>query len=273
MHNLDCRLQQKTSRNLWINHSTVLQKCLMTFVICMLSGMTATIAVAWGCAAWFDPISRSGASIRGYSHHPPEYENWKTWKFERTAALRMVSSWLYDDPEVWNIKRCYFEPSDPPSEPLVPDWAEFLHPLYGDPSRGRFKCVADARGWPLLSMWGGCKSRSPLVFLNGVQQPREIEAHSIRAIRFSWEDDPTQWNDFDSRLLPLAPIWPGFAVNTLFYAAIVWLLALAPVTARRIVRRKRGRCIKCGYDLRSDFSRGCPECGWRRKEEDAQQPA
>ena len=62
--------------------------------------------------------------------------------------------------------------------------------------------------------------------------------------------------------LPLGPIWPGFAINTTFYAAILWLLALGPFTARRMIRRKYGHCIKCGYDLRGHSGGGaCPECG------------
>ena len=61
--------------------------------------------------------------------------------------------------------------------------------------------------------------------------------------------------------LPIEPVWPGFAVNTFFYAAIVWSLTLGPFTARRIIRRKRGRCIKCGYDLGHADHRVCPECG------------
>jgi hypothetical protein len=67
------------------------------------------------------------------------------------------------------------------------------------------------------------------------------------------------------KALPLHPIWPGFAINTLFYAAILWLLTFGPFTARRIIRRKCGHCISCGYDLRGDFSAGCSECGWQRE--------
>ena len=63
------------------------------------------------------------------------------------------------------------------------------------------------------------------------------------------------------RWLPLRPIWPGFAINTIFYAAMLWLLTLAPFTARRMIRRKRGLCIKCGYDLRGTEHEVCPECG------------
>jgi hypothetical protein len=64
-------------------------------------------------------------------------------------------------------------------------------------------------------------------------------------------------------LFPLRPVWPGFAVNALFYAAILWLLWSAPFAARRLVRRRRGRCIACGYDLRASAHDACPECGRR----------
>ena len=63
------------------------------------------------------------------------------------------------------------------------------------------------------------------------------------------------------RPIPLNPALPGFAFNTLLYAAIVWLITLAPFTARRMIRHKRGCCIKCGYDLRGAEHEVCPECG------------
>ena len=69
------------------------------------------------------------------------------------------------------------------------------------------------------------------------------------------------------RVFPFHPIWPGFAVNTIFYAAILWV-PFAPFVLRRHIRRKRGRCPQCAYDLRSDLTSGCPECGWRREAEE-----
>ena len=53
--------------------------------------------------------------------------------------------------------------------------------------------------------------------------------------------------------------------NTAFYGAVLWMLSFVPATLRAVHRRKRGLCIKCGYDLRGDLSYGCPECGWRRE--------
>ncbi len=62
-------------------------------------------------------------------------------------------------------------------------------------------------------------------------------------------------------MLPLRPIWPGFAINTAFYAAILWLLTLGSFAMRRVIRLKRGRCVKCAYDLRHADHLVCPECG------------
>jgi hypothetical protein len=71
-------------------------------------------------------------------------------------------------------------------------------------------------------------------------------------------------------VLPVEPIWPGFAINTVFYAAVLWVLIAGPGAVRRLVRRRRGRCTRCGYDLRGQVAASgfngkivCPECGTR----------
>ena len=62
-----------------------------------------------------------------------------------------------------------------------------------------------------------------------------------------------------SRRLPTEPL-PGFAVNTIFYAAILALpLSLRPI--RRQIRARRGKCVKCVYDLAGTITDACPECG------------
>ena len=67
--------------------------------------------------------------------------------------------------------------------------------------------------------------------------------------------------------LPLQPLWLGFASNTVFFTAITFLITIVPKIVGRHVRFKRKCCLVCGYDLRGDFSAGCPECGWQRKVE------
>ena len=67
--------------------------------------------------------------------------------------------------------------------------------------------------------------------------------------------------------LPLAPIWPGFLANTIFYAlawmGVFWAARRINIGVLRPTRRKRrlrrGRCPNCGYPF-GDLPR-CPECG------------
>lgn len=69
-------------------------------------------------------------------------------------------------------------------------------------------------------------------------------------------------------VLPLRPMLPGFVINTAVYGGIIWMFIFGPMhmfaNARRRWRVMQGRCQSCGYDLRSKFDAGCPECGWRR---------
>ena len=112
-------------------------------------------------------------------------------------------------------------------------------------------------GWPYrtleskhvqVNVTGG---RVPLDFKPAVTLPANLHFLRVDEARY--------------RTLPLRPIWPGFLINTLFYATILWLLAFGPFAARRFIRNKQGRCIKCGYDLRGSSGGGCPECGWGRE--------
>jgi hypothetical protein len=59
--------------------------------------------------------------------------------------------------------------------------------------------------------------------------------------------------------LRASAIWPGFAINTVFYATILWGLFAAPFALRRRLRVKRGLCPKCAYPVGT--SDVCTECG------------
>jgi hypothetical protein len=75
------------------------------------------------------------------------------------------------------------------------------------------------------------------------------------------------------RVLPYRVIWPGFAINTVFYAAMLWLLWIArrtPGKIRRFIivrgRVSRGRCPACGYKIAPGTAAAspggpCSECG------------
>jgi hypothetical protein len=57
------------------------------------------------------------------------------------------------------------------------------------------------------------------------------------------------------------PLWPGLLANTAFYGVILWTLWIAPGVIKRTMRKRRGACGQCGYDLRGGGHVVCPECG------------
>lgn len=59
--------------------------------------------------------------------------------------------------------------------------------------------------------------------------------------------------------LPLMPLWPGFAINTLFYGALMFGAMVGIPAIKRRKRFKRGLCVQCAYPLTG--GNVCPECG------------
>ncbi|MGP1310882.1 MAG: hypothetical protein ACTS27_11860 [Phycisphaerales bacterium] len=67
-------------------------------------------------------------------------------------------------------------------------------------------------------------------------------------------------------VLPIRPVITGAVINTIVYASFPWLLFYGVPIGRVLLRRKKGRCTMCGYDLGHDYAAGCPECGWNRQD-------
>lgn len=59
--------------------------------------------------------------------------------------------------------------------------------------------------------------------------------------------------------LPLCPIWPGFVIDMVVIAALLWLIVRGPFVLRAWRRVKDDRCERCGYPFGS--SAVCTECG------------
>jgi hypothetical protein len=77
-----------------------------------------------------------------------------------------------------------------------------------------------------------------------------------------WALPLPKWTGLQSayvEFVPYLPLWPGFAINTIFYAAILWVLFFAPGIIKRAIRRRRGLCPACGYPIGT--SEVCTECG------------
>ncbi len=73
-----------------------------------------------------------------------------------------------------------------------------------------------------------------------------------------WNTSLVRWTPIPARVLPWRPLPLGFAINTLFYAAILWLFP-GSFALRRFLRLRPGLCPKCAYPIGE--SAVCTECG------------
>ncbi len=112
----------------------------------------------------------------------------------------------------------------------------------------------DARGWPCVTLWCEYVETTPTQY--GGFQHEAVGAIGLPLAPRDWAGIGL---DFYERALPLRPIWPAFAVNTILYGAILSLLIPGPFALRRFLRVRRGLCPKCAYPVGE--SSVCTECG------------
>jgi hypothetical protein len=129
-------------------------------------------------------------------------------------------------------------------------WGQFAT---GEPLPGQSDLGCDVGyGWPLTAAWYQVRGRSRgnLAYTDKLRH-----AHLISGT-------PAARGDLTCRVIPLRPVWPALAANTVFFS-FAWLLAILTLsTARRALRRRRNLCPHCAYDLRATPAASpCPECG------------
>jgi hypothetical protein len=241
---------------------------LLTILILLLAGAVVNVAVAWGCAAWVNVVAdkpNESADVRGSE------EVWGAKVWRRAGAELCTSS---------RVARAG-SPRTGLTE--IPQQAAAKHPRDILPNRGFLTVpsesylsggtnhdhkVVSSRGWPQPSM--SCEydlnpnrqANFPCRTGGSVLAIRVLSGISTGTIDPGWKHGPDTRGL--PRALPLRPIPGGFAVNTVFYAAVLWLLIPGPFVLRRLLRRRRGFCPACGYDLKHAQHETCPECGGRR---------
>jgi hypothetical protein len=227
-----------------------MRRAIKTLFACLAIALVASLAVAWGLACvrldgdvddtWFE------------SHEEAPY-----WSLERRVQPgfeRLV--WTAYDGRFSNAPGTNLESvlllperiyTAPPSWSSV-DWHARPHAAE---ARFFWLKIEAATGWPMMAMHGA------------MEVDFSSHPHSVRAVgSIPIDRHYPQLEDFyGARLIPLRPIWPGLLANTVFYGVILWALWFTPGAVRRGLRRRRGACVRCGYDRRGISGGRCAECG------------
>jgi len=215
----------------------------LRILLCLVLGAVTTVAVAW-LAAFDLPVHNSDSV--DHIEMVVDAGDLQTWKKhatdgwpEKPAECRLAKSALWERRSTYVSSWAY-------------GWDSSWEPIRSErefyKGHGGFRIERVSTGFPLRvfeSEWW-----------RGVPQAGHLFAPSI---------DHNAW-EVGGLLIPTCPRWPGFATDTLFYAAIWFGVFFGFTSAKRFIRVRRGRCPRCGYDLRGNLGAGCPECGWQREE-------
>jgi hypothetical protein len=218
-------------------------------VVFLLLGAIVNVAVAWGLAAW-QPIGGSASITRtfaslGFSRY------WSLQRFDHTGTIRFRSFYCYGTTKTADTDQN-------PVSVMFPGgqlWdVTAIRPMV----HSQIECEVIA-GWPMLSLSGLTREEQHGT-MSG-QDDRDVSKYAIRLHSIPAASSM----EASLRLLPLLPIWPGFAINTIFYAVLLWLLWITPGKIRRYRTRRRRmrehRCLACNYQIAEGVGPNCSECG------------
>jgi len=218
--------------------------------LCAVLGLLTTLAIAWTCAAFV------------------EFGDDRPWE---TATLRQDGSmeWRLVQQGPGRTRTAYIiGPPTPANDPLHVPLMDAFSILRPD-SSGSIEEV----GWPFRAM--RCRNDQITIITSTLALQVATGEEGVQAgIALP---DRVQNGVSDWRALPYQPMWIGLTLDVVIFA-IAWLGVLhGLVPVRSLIRRRRGRCPKCGYDLRGQVVTdvvaeesararipGCPECGWNR---------
>lgn len=209
--------------------------------IFLLIGAIFNVANAWVCAAW---PTNSSEQIIDHSFDSTQ-TRWGDLEVERILLADL--GWSLHEENLKDRSKVFVASSTA----FGLEYLDIRMEHYG----GCMPLIStlankSSAGWPCLALTGVELNHSkPNVAYNNmnclIETPLQMQDGSIMV----------------SRYLPIRPIWPGFAINTVIYATFLWMITLGPFKLRRHLRRKRGSCLKCGYDLNHADHKACPECG------------
>lgn len=217
---------------------------------CLLAGTLFNVGVAWTIAA----VS-PGVLFHSVTESNGAYPRWRYAKAGGGSWVLIESTAVYDAPDPGGSCGALGVSADTHSPP---HWSRPGRSKVTDLSAEAVSEISAggvlaelAVGWPMVTL------RGALVRSRADGPGRIVEGISLQGVRTAGTPSIA--------LLPTTPVWPGFAVNAVFFGAV--LLAGHAATCRVSAfradsRRRRGCCASCGYNLPGTGPvRRCPECG------------
>lgn len=222
----------------------------LRFSACLVAGMLINIAIAWMLAISVDVYRVTpGGGMTLFN----DETHWSTSAYRRLGSLVAHSTWRYR----LNAGQTGTNPAD-----FVPVWMPNRDPpealKRGDLHESQR--TIDARGWPMLSLWSSAR-RLTVDGERQVVESANVEGGIEMGVS-PWITVPPRGNRpalTRPRVLPLRPVWPGFAVNSIGFGLVLWLAIFGWRDARAFWRARHDRCCACGYPVGE--SERCSECG------------
>ena len=183
------------------------------------------------------------------------------WGCEQFGSIRLLDTTL-----IAKLRREQFDRADQNPSLGKPLWVK---DAFRGPGTEIIRFSADGSqteerrsGWPWRSVQ--CVVESRLDRSGGQSNwRRSIQAGILVSgnAYLSWDANPTMAMGLQAieKVVPLQPRWPGFVLNTIFWALVMWLLCMIPRWIRSGVWIIRRRCMRCGYPVGT--SPVCTECG------------
>lgn len=218
---------------------------LLCCMVLLALGLTTTVTVAWTCSAGLNP----GVAGAVFSQEEIEPKLWELLtrrsRFGHTRIDRLTGQMQFSEDREQLI-----------SGALSIGGGSVMITTTVASSPGRSEATA---GWPLHALT--CFNSSAVNIDSGgmtigIANSGGTIIGGIELPPFTTGGSGPRW-----RALPYQPIWSGLIVDTMAFALLWWVAFLAAIYGRRAIRRKRGLCAICGYDLRGAAHERCPECG------------
>lgn len=267
-------------------------RALLILVLFLALGLATSIGLAWASATmWRGYDLHNPLTNTGFNEPTVELGEVNQWRIAQWSDATLTRRWgwgwraeWFEDPRDAYLRSitlgregrerswsgisipAFSRAQLPPPEESAPI-ALFVHALPSFEER--------EAGWPMrcLRVWWAAGD-------DRLDTPGERVRGGVLASYWvypwgqtSFNPSMLHWDTEDEHAIPLTPMWAGLVVNTVFWA-LAWLaisqLLMLPVHLwlrwRTRRRSRRGRCLRCGYELGTigDPSGACPECNTPR---------